>query len=111
MILAQPIITVLLVTLVFLYFAKLRSRAYDMLFVMLCFGVSILLVFRPNAANSLAHVFGIGRGVDLVLYVTIPGLAMLVLILFAKTRELNAKLTTVVRELAIQGAQAEGHRD
>jgi small membrane protein len=111
MILAQPIITILLATLVVLYFARLRSRASDMLLVMLCFGVSILLVFRPDVATNLAHVFGIGRGVDLILYLTIPGLAMMVLILFAKTRDINAKLTAVVRELAISSAQSETNTD
>jgi len=104
MILAQPIITLLLGALVVLYFARLRSRASDMLVVMLCFGVAILLVFRPDVATNLAHVFGIGRGVDLILYLTIPGLAMMILVLFARTRDMNAKLTTVVRELAISEA-------
>lgn len=104
MILAQPILAVLLISLVVLYFVKLRSRSSDTLVVMLCFGVSALLVFRPTVATWLANMVGIGRGVDLIFYLTIPGLALMLLLLFARTRDLNLKLTAALRELAISNA-------
>ena len=105
MILAQPVLTLLLTGLVILYFAKLRSRASDVSVVLVCFAFSILLIFRPDLATRLANAFGIGRGVDLIIYLAIPGLAMLVLVLFARTREINLKLTAVLREMALNGAQ------
>jgi len=106
MILAQPILAVLLISLVVLYFVKLRSRFSDTLVVMACFGVSALLVFRPTVATRLANMVGIGRGVDLIFYLTIPGLALMLLLLFARTRDLNLKLTAALRELAISNAHA-----
>ena len=111
MILAQPILILLLAALVVLYFAKFRSRASDALVVMLCFGFAVLLVFRPNVASRLAHMVGIGRGVDLIFYIAIPGLALMLLLVFARTRDLNLKLTAVLRELAISGAHVHTESD
>jgi hypothetical protein len=101
MILAQPILVALLALLVALYFARLRTRAWDILVIGLCFGIAALLVVRPSVATHLAHMVGIGRGVDLILYLAIPALALLILLLFARTRELNLKLTAAVREMAL----------
>jgi small membrane protein len=104
MILAQPILVALLAVLVVLYFVRLRTRAWDILAIGLCFGIAALLVVRPTVATRLAHLVGIGRGVDLIFYLAIPGLALLILVLFARIRELNLKLTATLRELAIANA-------
>jgi hypothetical protein len=104
MIPAQPILVALLAALVILYFARLRTRAWDILVILLCFGVAALLVVRPEVATHIANMVGIGRGVDLILYLAIPGLALLILLLFARTRELNLKLTAMVRESALANA-------
>jgi small membrane protein len=105
MIWAQPILVALLAALVVLYFARLRSRATDGFLIAVCFGFAALLVVRPNVATKLAHLVGIGRGVDLVIYLSIPGLALMILLLFARTRDLNAKLTAALRENALASAQ------
>ena len=104
MILAQPILVAVLAALVILYFARLRTRAWDILVILLCFGIAALLVVRPEVATRIAHTVGIGRGVDLIFYLAIPGLALLILLLFARTRELNLKLTAMVRETALANA-------
>ena len=111
MILAQPILVALLAALVVLYFARLRTRAWDILAIGLCFGIAALLVVRPTVATRLAHLVGIGRGVDLIFYLAIPGLALLILLLFARTRELNLKLTATLRELAIANAHVHPEAD
>ena len=110
MILAQPILVALLAALVILYFARLRSRATDGLLVGLCFGFAAMLVIRPTVATKIANAVGIGRGVDLIFYLAIPGLALMVLLLFARTRDLNLKLTATLREIAISNAQARSGR-
>jgi len=105
MIPAQPILVGLLAALVVLYFARLRSRATDGLLVGLCFVFAALLVIRPTMATKIANAVGIGRGVDLIFYLAIPGLAPMVLLLFARTRDLNSKLTATLREIAISNAR------
>jgi len=108
---AQPILVALLAVLVVLYFARLRTRAWDILAMGICFGLAALLVARPAVATKLAHLVGIGRGVDLIFYLAIPGLALLILLLFARTRELNLKLTATLRELAITNAHVSSQTD
>jgi glycosyltransferase involved in cell wall biosynthesis len=104
MILAQPILVALLPALVLLYFARLRSRTSDGAVIAFCFSVAALLVIRPTLATSVANLVGIGRGVDLIFYVSIPGLALMVLLLFARTRDLNLMLTAMVRDTALTNA-------
>jgi hypothetical protein len=111
MIPAQPILVTLLAVLAILYFARLRSRASDVMLVAVCFGIATLMVFRPDVATRLAHLVGIGRGVDLIFYLAIPGLALLLLLQFAKTRDLNLKLTAVIREMAIANAHVHAGPD
>jgi hypothetical protein len=111
MILAQPILVALLGVLVILYFARLRTRAWDILAIGLSFGIAALLVVRPTVATRLAHLVGIGRGVDLIIYLAIPGLALLILLLFARTRELNLKLTAIIRETALANPHVNSSPD
>ena len=111
MILAQPILVALLAALVVLYFLRLRSRASDGVVIFLCFGFAALLVARPDLATWLAHIVGIGRGVDLIFYLAIPGLSLFVLLLFARTRDLNSKMTAIVRENALANAHVNRQTD
>jgi hypothetical protein len=105
MIPAQPILMAVLVAVVLLYFSRLRSKAADGLIVLLCFGCASLMVMHPNIATRIANLVGVGRGADLIVYLTLPGLLMMIFLLFAKIRELNSKLATAVREYAIRDAQ------
>jgi hypothetical protein len=105
MIPAQPILIGVLLAAVLLYFSRLRSKAMDGLIVLVCFGCASVLIMRPNLATRIANMVGIGRGVDLIFYLSLPGLLMMIFLLFARTRETNAKLTVAVREYAIRDAQ------
>lgn len=111
MIPAQPILVALLALLVLLYFARLRSRTSDGLVIALCFSVAALMVIPPALATRVANLVGIGRGVDLIFYISIPGLALMVLLLFARTRDLNLKLTATVRENALTNANVRHESD
>ena len=100
MIAAQLIVVGLLSAAVALYFWRLRTFAMDII-VPLWFVCAVLLVFQPTVATHLAHQVGIGRGADLIFYLAIPVLGLLILCLFARTRELNLKMTAIIREFAI----------
>lgn len=110
MILIQLILVGLLFAGGVLYFLRLRTRVLDII-APLCFGLAILQVLWPTVANRLAHLLGLERGVDLIIYLLVPGLAFLILLLFARTRELNLKLTKTIRELAIANAHINSDAD
>jgi hypothetical protein len=106
MIPAQPILIVALVILVMFYLSRLRSKLLDSVTVLLVFSCALILIIHPAFATRIAALVGVGRGADLVFYVTIPGLAFLILLLFSKLRDLSAKLTETIREQALANTHA-----
>ena len=111
MIPVQPILLAILAAVVLLYFSRLRSKAADGLIILICFGCASLMVMRPNIATRIANLVGVGRGADLIVYLALPGLLMMIFLLFSRTRELNAKLTMAVREYALRDVRLPPHVD
>ena len=62
----------------------------------------IVLVVFPDLSMRLATLFGVTRGVDLVLYLSIVALGFLWLHQAAKVQDLERKVASLVRELALQ---------
>lgn len=58
----------------------------------------IIAAVWPNSTSLIAKFFGIGRGVDLVMYIAIAGLFYLVFRTQVKLEELNRNLTKLVRK-------------
>lgn len=67
-------------------------------------------VLFPDSLTSLAHAVGVGRGVDLILYVLVVAFLLVTVILFRKIGELERRMTLLVRELALMEARGP-HRD
>lgn len=67
-------------------------------------GVAAALVADPGLSVRMGNLFGIGRGVDFVLYVSVIAGAYVALSLYGRSRRLEAALTEVVRQLAIEKA-------
>jgi hypothetical protein len=64
-----------------------------------------VLVARPAWATSLAHTFGIGRGVDFILYPTVLWLVRETLAARRARKELEGRLEEAVRALALRSAE------
>ncbi len=62
----------------------------------------IVLVTLPDATTVLARVLGIGRGVDVVIYLSVPVGFYLVFRLYEKIERVNHDLTKIVRHLALE---------
>lgn len=94
------------------YFLVLRRRSpLSKLFVFLVFGAGLVFVTFPEIANALALLVGIGRGADLVLYLSIVFLLFLFLSLYIRVLESEDRLAELTRELAIRFPIAEEDRD
>ncbi len=85
-----------------MYFAQFRSRLFDRLIVVAIGALGVLMILAPDLANQLAHLVGVGRGADLVMYLGLTGLAFLGIVLYSKLRELERKLTIIARTEAIK---------
>lgn len=64
--------------------------------------VADAFVWWPNATNTLAHAFGIGRGADLITYVSVIVLFYLVFQLHIKIESIGREVTQVIRDRAIE---------
>jgi small membrane protein len=104
--LIQPILVITLLFVTGVYFARLRAKIWDRLIVIVIAAVCMTLIIHPGLANRLAHMFGVGRGVDLVFYLALPGLAFVCLLLFSKLLTLQELLTRIVREIALLRAES-----
>jgi small membrane protein len=97
----QPILVLLLIASVALYFAKFRSRLWDRIIVIALFLAATVFIIQPGLSMRLASILGVGRGADLFFYITIPGLAFALLLLWSRLREQERRSTLLVRELAL----------
>jgi len=100
----QPILVCILVIGVTLYFRRLRSRLADRIVVSLALVSALTLVAFPEWANLIAHKIGVGRGVDLIFYLAIPGLAFAVLLLVSKVLKLEERICELSRQVALRDA-------
>jgi len=60
----------------------------------------MLTAFFPDIITRMANLVGIGRGVDVIIYMSIGTLFYMMFRLYIKLEETQQQLTIVVRELA-----------
>ena len=102
--LIQLILVPLLALIIVGYLIRFRSRLLDRLIVLSIGAFGIILILMPDWANALAHLVGVGRGADLVMYLGLVGLAFLGLMLYSKLRMIEAQLVKLARTEAIANA-------
>jgi hypothetical protein len=61
-----------------------------------------VVVILPQTASFLANLLGVGRGADLVIYLSILVLFYIVFRIFIRLDRLDREITKIVRELALQ---------
>jgi hypothetical protein len=106
--LIQPILVgaILAVAMVHLkaFSSRLLSRAATLMFVAL----GVAFVVNPELTNDIAHMVGVGRGTDLVLYALFPATISMFLHLYRRNRQLEERLTGMARHIAIREAARLG---
>jgi hypothetical protein len=102
----QFILIVLLALVTYIYFSRLRSSLFDRLIVLVLAALGLVMTVAPDFTTGVAHLVGVGRGVDLFFYLSILGLGFVCLLLYSRLRELQASITELTRTLAIKRANA-----
>lgn len=64
--------------------------------------VALIVVISPPITTRLASLFGIGRGVDIIVYVSLAALFYLVFRLYVMIEDLRHEITYLVRRIALQ---------
>ncbi|MFC1727906.1 DUF2304 domain-containing protein [Nanoarchaeota archaeon] len=67
--------------------------------------VALIVVFIPGSATYFANMLGIGRAVDLVIYLSIALLFYLIFRIYVQIDGVRTDLTKVVQEVAIKKAK------
>ncbi len=90
-----------------LYFIiQLKKQLLDLGLLFLLIAAAVVFIVWPESTNILAHKLGVGRGADLIFYVSILLFWFIVLKLYARLRRLEKTVTQFIREEALKKAEA-----
>jgi hypothetical protein len=103
---AQLILTALLLSIVLYAWTEHKRSPAIGLLAMFAALTGLYFVWMPSHATWLAELVGIGRGVDLILYVWVIISLIVLLNLHLKLRVQKEMITVLARELAIANARA-----
>jgi len=102
------LLTVGALALFFYFFVAARGRPIQKLAISAVFiAIAVFTVF-PDLSHKVAHLVGVGRGVDLALYLSTLTLLCLCFNLYLGHKRLEERLQVVVRELALITARPPG---
>jgi small membrane protein len=85
----------------FLRFKDNRLTVRDFSFWVVLWIAVIILSFMPNLISYASVIFGIGRGIDMIVYLGIIVLFYLVFRLYVKIENQEKELTRLVRNISI----------
>ncbi len=81
-----------------------RMRAWKRIaFIAFCV-INVYAVLRPADTTRAAHMVGVGRGTDLVLYLLVVGVTALALNTYLRFRVIERRLTELARDTALRTA-------
>ncbi len=89
---------------VLFYLRRFRTQLFDRAFVIFAGVAGSVFILKPEWTTFLAEKLGVGRGTDLVMYLSIIVLLLFCLSFWAKARELDARLTALIRDQALSEA-------
>jgi hypothetical protein len=82
-----------------------RAKLVYRLLALLLFLTATTLIIFPDLTTTIAHALGVGRGADLLLYVSLIAGIDAALLLYLRIRDLEQKITRLVRDVALRDAR------
>lgn len=82
-----------------------RSLAIKRILALLAALAAVLAILFPNTLTAIANFFGIGRGADLLLYVSILGGMLFVVAMVRSKARSDARVTRLARAVALMEAR------
>jgi hypothetical protein len=87
------------------FLVRLKKRLLDIILFFVLIASAILFIISPEITSKIAAKMGVGRGVDLVFYISILIFWFILLKLFARIRRLEQQFTKIVRDDALDKAK------
>lgn len=107
----QVTLTICLIIIGVYMYIRLRSTLLDVILILLTMGTGIFFVLFPDYTTRLAHLVGVGRGVDLLVYLGFLFMFFLIIKLYSRIRKMEQHFTEVVRKKSIEEASEPGKDD
>ncbi len=85
-----------------------RSQAIRRLGLLLFTTFAVVSILFPAVWNRIAHLVGVGRGTDMVLYALVVAFLSFTVTTYMRFRELETRYTKLARRLALDEAALEG---
>jgi small membrane protein len=101
----QFLLVPLLLFLLVLFWIRLKQQPVMRPLVAVVMGLALVFTVFPDSSTLLANQLGVGRGVDMVIYLSLIGLSSGLLLLYLRLQQLERKLAEVSRQLALQQAR------
>ena len=105
---AQLILSILLAAVLVYAWTEYRRSPAVAIVTVLVATAGLYFIWVPEHSTQLAELVGIGRGVDLILYVWVCISLIVLLNLHLKLRTQMELITTLARKIAIADAQSAG---
>ena len=108
MIYLQILVTIFIVFILLKLFLQKQKNKISLLsfLIWVLLWLMVLIVFwLPDTTSYLAAVLGIGRGADLVVYISIVVIFYMIFRIFVRLNKIEDEITTVVRNNAIKNAK------
>ncbi|HKJ02705.1 MAG TPA: DUF2304 domain-containing protein [Longimicrobiales bacterium] len=103
----QTLLMVLTGITTFYFLVATRNLAMQRLFVLVFFGTGFVFILKPDITNRIAVAMGIGRGADMIFYLSTLFLFALCFNFYLRFRRIQVILTGLVRETALRHPVSE----
>lgn len=91
---------------------RAKEVAFGPLFFWLVFWLAVgVVVWQPNLSTEVANRLGVGRGSDLVLYISVAVLFYVIFRLMVRLEKIEKNITRAVREIAIDKEQRAKNKE
>jgi hypothetical protein len=80
---------------------------FGFIFWSLVFGSAIVIIMFPGLTGKFANILGIGRGADVVIYVSISLIFYLVFRLYVYIEDIRHDITDLVKKIAIDNEKSK----
>ena len=100
----QIVLLTAIALITFYLLIRWKKRVLDVLLLCGMIVCAVIFVIWPEITTTIAHRLGVGRGADLVFYLSILIFWFVVLKLYMRIRNLEQIITQIVRDNALQNA-------
>jgi len=104
MIVIQVILLLFILSVVFSVIFKFKRKeisAKEFVFWIFLWASVLVAVIYPHTTDKIAKIVGVGRGADLLIYISIFVLFFIIFKIFVKLEKIERNITKIVRKIAL----------